>query len=709
MVAPATAAGAPVSLTLEGGIAVICIDHPPVNALSQAVRAGLLAAVEQANADPSVRAMVLHCAGRTFIAGADVAEMNRPSQPPLLQDITSAMENSPKPIVVALHGTALGGGFEVALAAHWRMANEGAKVGLPEVKLGLLPGAGGTQRLPRLVGIAQALEMIVNGKPIGATDALEVGALDRIESGDTAALRAAAIAAAHRLADGTLPIRRTGQLPITPVDGSVFESARANAAKKQRQLLAPQHCIAAIEATQSLPFEEGLKRERELFVELRASPQSAALRHAFFAEREVAKVPGLPADTPTRNVQHVAVIGAGTMGSGIAMCFANAGIEVALTDANAEGLARGIETIRRNYATSVTRGSLTEKEAERRIARIVPTAAPDEKAALARADLIIEAAFEDIDVKRQVFQRMDACAKPGAILATNTSYLDVAQIASFTQRPQDVVGMHFFSPAHVMRLLENVRTPQTANDVLATVMKLGRTLGKVAVMVSGADGFVGNRMLAPRTREAFFLLEEGALPDQVDRALVEFGFPMGPFAMADLAGLDIGWRNRQARAHLRRPGVRDCDLLDKVCALGRFGQKTGAGWYRYEPGGRTPATDPAITELIEAHSKSAGIERRAISDEEIVERCLLAMINEGARLLGEGVAARASDIDMVWIHGYGFPAWRGGPMLYAEQLGVKQVLTRIRALEARYGADFWTPAPLLERMAQAGVESFRDA
>ncbi|MBL8521550.1 MAG: enoyl-CoA hydratase/isomerase family protein [Betaproteobacteria bacterium] len=688
---------------MEDGVAVICIDHPPVNALSQAVRAGLLAALGQAQADPSVRAVVLHCAGRTFIAGADVTEMNLPPQPPLLPEVTLAIENSPKPVVAALHGTALGGGFEVALAAHWRIAEAGAKVGLPEVLLGLLPGAGGTQRLPRLVGIARALEMITAGKPIDATAALEAGAVDQVEHGGPEALRTAAIVAARRLAEGTLPVRRTGQLPVTPVEESVFENARVNAAKARHPLPAPVQCIAAVEAAQRLPLQEGLQRERELFVALRASPQSAALRHVFLAEREVAKVPGLPADTPTRDVHRVAVIGAGTMGSGIAMCFANAGIEVALLDADAAGLARGMQTIRRLYAASVARGSLAEDEAARRIARIAPAAPPGEEAALGQADLLIEAAFEDIDVKRSVFQRMEACAKPGAILATNTSYLDIARIASFTKRPQDVVGMHFFSPAHVMRLLENVRTRETADDVLATVMKLGRTLGKVAVMVGGADGFVGNRMLATRTREAFFLLEEGALPAKVDHALVEFGFPMGPFAMADLAGLDIGWRNRKARAHLRRPGVRDCDLLDQVCALGRFGQKSGAGWYRYGADGRTPLPDPLITQLIEAHSKTAGIERRAIPDEDIVERCLLAMINEGARILGEGVASRASDIDMVWVHGYGFPAWRGGPMYYANQLGVPQVLARIRALEARFGADFWTPAPLLESLAQSGA------
>jgi 3-hydroxyacyl-CoA dehydrogenase len=478
----------------------------------------------------------------------------------------------------------------------------------------------------------------------------------------------------------------------------VFPAAEAAAGKK-RGLIAPRYAVTAVRAATEGDFAAGMQRERALMLELRASPQAAALRHAFFGEREVAQVPGLPRDTPLRKVERVGIIGAGTMGGGIAMAFANAGLPVTLLEADPAALQRGMERLRRNYAASVKRGSLGEEQMQQRLARIAPTL---EWAELSGVDLILEAVFEDFDVKRAVLQRVDAIARPGAILATNTSYLDVAKLAACTGRPQDVIGMHFFSPANVMRLLENVRTPLTAPDVQATAMKLGRTLGKVAVMVGGSDGFVGNRMLAQRTREAFFLLEEGALPQQVDRVLVDFGFPMGPFAMGDLAGLDIGWRNRKARAHLRKPGVRDCDLLDQVCELGRLGQKSGAGWYRYEAGQRQPLPDPLIEQLIVEHSRRRGIERRAIDDQEILERCLYSMINEGAKILEEGVAARPVDVDMVWLHGYGFPAWRGGPMFYAQQTGLPEVLRAIGQWRERLGADFWAPAPLLERLVAEG-------
>jgi 3-hydroxyacyl-CoA dehydrogenase len=685
----------PVTLSRVGTVAVITVDNPPVNAVSRVVRAGLLDAVRAVAADPAVQAAVIRCAGRTFIAGADITEFARPPEEPHLRDVAQAIEASAKPIVVALHGTALGGGFEIALAAHWRVAAADAKVGLPEVKLGIIPGAGGTQRLPRLVGVERALGMIVSGEPITAQQAQEWGAIDEVVAGDPGD---AAMAAARRLATPGAPLRRSGELPVAPVDASVYAEAEAAAAKKHG-LIAPRYCIAAVRAASELGISEGLQRERAMSLELRASPQAAALRHAFLGEREVAHVPDLPRDTPVRAVKRVGVIGAGTMGGGIAMCFANAGLAVKLLEAEQAALQRGMETLRRNYAASVARGSLTEAQMQSRLALIEPTLDWQQ---LAEVDLIIEAVFEDFDVKREVLRRMDEIARPGAILATNTSYLDVAKLAACTSRPQDVIGMHFFSPANVMRLLESVRTRETAADVQATVMKLGRTLGKVAVMVGGSDGFVGNRMLAQRTREAFFLLEEGALPQQVDRALVEFGLPMGPFAMADLAGLDIGWRNRKSRAHLRKPGVRDCDLLDQVCELGRFGQKTGAGWYRYDAGQRQPLPDPLIEQLILEHSRRKGIERRAISEQEILERCLYSMINEGARILDEGVAARAVDIDMVWLHGYGFPAWRGGPMFYAQQTGLPQVLRAIEGYRERLGADFWTPAALLQRLVAAG-------
>ena len=686
---------APVSWRRDGGVAVITVDHPPVNALSRAVRAGLLEAVRAASADPQVRALLVRCAGRTFIAGADIGEFARPPEAPLLPELVQAIEDSGKPVVAALHGTALGGGFEVALAAHWRLAASGTKVGLPEVKLGIIPGAGGTQRLPRLIGARRALEMITSGEPVDATQAREWGAIDELAAGD---LDAAALAAAQRLAAAGGAPRRTGALPVPVADPAVFAAAEAAAAKK-RGLIAPRQAVAAVRAACELPLAEGLKRERALMLELRASPQAAALRHAFFGEREVAQVPGLARDTPVRTVEHVGVIGAGTMGGGIAMAFANAGFSVTLLEADAAALQRGLETIRRNYDSRVQRGSLAESAMQERLARIEPAL---EWSRLAAADLIIEAVFEDFEVKRGVLERLDAIARPGAILATNTSYLDVARLAACTRRPAEVIGMHFFSPANVMRLLENVRTPQTAADVQATVMQVGRRLGKVAVMVGGSDGFVGNRMLAQRTREACFLLEEGALPQQVDRVLVEFGFALGPFAVADLAGLDIGWRNRKARAHLRAPGVRDCDLLDQVCELGRFGQKSGAGWYRYAAGQRQGQADPLIEQLIVEHSRRRGIERRVIDDAEILERCLYSMINEGAKILEQGVAARPVDIDMVWLHGYGFPAWRGGPMFHAQQVGLPAILNAIEHWRERIGAEFWTPALLLQRMVEEG-------
>jgi len=681
-------------------VAWITVDHPPVNALSRAVRAGLLSALRSALADFSVRAIVIRCAGRTFSAGADVTEFDKTPEPPhlpaQLSDVTETIEGATKPVIVALHGTALGGGFEIALAGHYRIATRDAKVGLPEVKLGLIPGAGGTQRLPRLIGAAEALQWITSGNPVTAVRALELGAIDEIADGD---LAQAALVAAHRLVHDGRPPRRTGELAAAAADDAAIADIEATVAKKQRGLLAPRYCIDAVRAASTLSFAVGLQRERQLFLELRESPQAAALRHAFLGEREVAKVPGLTGDIAAREVKAVAVIGAGTMGGGIAMCFVNAGLPVKLLEAEAQALERGIATIRNNYAATIARGGLSQGEMDARLRLISPTLSYGD---LAAADLIIEAVFEDLDVKRRVFEQIDAVARPGAILATNTSYLDVSAIAEFTRRPQDVVGMHFFSPANVMRLLENVRAKKTAPEVLVTVMRIGKAIGKIAVLVGDSDGFVGNRMLAQRTREAYFLLEEGAMPQQIDKVLTDFGFAMGPFAVGDLAGLDIGWRNRQARAHLRKPGVRDCDLLDKVCALGRLGQKTGAGWYRYEKGSRLPIPDPAIEQLIIDHSRQAGIARHAIGDEEILQRCLYSMINEGAKILGEGIAARPVDVDIVWLHGYGFPAWRGGPMFHADQLGLSNVYAAILRLRERFGPDFWTPAPLLSELASPG-------
>ena len=685
-----------VALHRDGEIAVITVDSPPVNALSRAVRAGIVECLETAARDSAVKAIVLRCAGRTFIAGADVTEFVRPPEPPFVPDLVQAIEGATKPVVAAIHGTALGGGFEVALATHYRIALASAKVGLPEVKLGVLPGAGGTQRLPRLIGAPAALRWIVEGTHVPASEALRLGAVDEVvEDG----LDAAAMTAARRLGAGGAPLRRTGSLPVPPLDAAALAEVEAGVQKRQRGLDAPAACIEAVRAATRVPLEKGMRLERELFLKLRTSAQSLALRHAFFGEREVAKVPGIGADIAARPVRTVAVIGAGTMGGGIAMCFANAGIPVTILESDAQALDRGMGIVRKNYAATAARGGMTEAERDRRMGLIRPTL---DYADLAQADLVIEAVFEDIDVKRGVFGRLDAVAKPGAVLASNTSYLDIGKIASFTHRPADVVGMHFFSPANVMRLLENVRAPQTAPDVLATVMKVGKTIGKVAVMVGTCDGFVGNRMLAKRTREAFFLLEEGALPQQVDRVLTAFGFPMGPFAVGDLAGLDVGWRNRQSRAHLRSPAVRDCNLLDQVYALGRYGQKTAAGWYRYEAGSRTPIADPAIEALIVAHSERIGMTRRAIGDDEILERCLYSMVNEAAFILEEGIAARPVDVDMIWLHGYGFPAWRGGPLFWADQVGLAKVLEGVEKYRAKFGDIFWKPAPWLVERAAAG-------
>lgn len=685
----------PVTLTRRGDIAVVTVDSPPVNALSQAVRQGLSDAFAAAYADSAVRAIVLRCAGRTFIAGADVTEFGRPPVPPFVPDLVATIEDGPKPVVAEIHGTALGGGFEVAMAAHYRIARADARIGLPEVKLGILPGAGGTQRLPRLVGAARALQWIVEGTQVPAEEARRAGAVDEVVDAD---LPTAALAAAARLA-ATSELRRTGRLPVPPVDEAALADIEAGVRKRKAALEAPAACIEAVRAATRLPLADGMRLERELFLKLRTSPQSLALRHAFFGEREVAKIPDLGADVQPREVREVAVIGAGTMGGGIAMCFANAGIPVTLLEADAAALERGMATIRKNYQATVSRGGLSEAERDRRLGLVRPTL---DFGDLSRADLVIEAVYEDFEVKRDVFAKIDAVAKSGAVLATNTSYIDVARIADCTSRPADVVGMHFFSPANVMRLLENVRAPRTSPEVLATAMKVGRSIGKVAVMVRSCDGFVGNRMLAKRSREAFFLLEEGALPRQVDRVLTEFGFPMGPFAMSDLAGLDVGWRNRQSRAHLRLPGVRDCTLLDQVYELGRFGQKTGAGWYRYDPGNRAPQPDARIEALIRAHSEGIGIERRSIDDEEILERCLYPMINEAALILEEGVAARPVDVDMIWLHGYGFPAWRGGPLFYADRIGLAAILAAIEKYRGRFGDHFWTPAPLLERYVREG-------
>jgi 3-hydroxyacyl-CoA dehydrogenase len=684
-----------VSFTKQANIGVITVNSPPVNALSHAVRAGLRDAVTRAVADDDVAAIVLRCDGRTFIAGADIREFGKPMQEPDLPTVTKLIESSPKPIIAAIHGTALGGGFEVALACHFRIALPDAKVGLPEVKLGIIPGSGGTQRLPRLIGVKAALDMIVGGEHVPATKAHVYGAIDDIVEGD---LNTATLAYAQRLLKERRPLRRARELPAKTESAGFFEEYRKSIAKKQRGFLAPFRAIDAMQEAAGLSFDAGMQRERQIFAELVASPQAKAQRHAFFAEREVTKIPGLPADVKPRDVKSVGVIGAGTMGGGIAMCFANAGIPVTLLEMNQANLDRGLNTVRKNYAATVSKGGLKQEELDKRMALIRPTLSYDD---LGNVDLVIEAAFEDMGIKKEIFTKLDAICKPGAVLATNTSYLNINEIADTTRRPQDVVGMHFFSPANVMKLLENVRGAQSAPEVYATAMEVGKRIKKVPVLVGVCDGFVGNRMLAQRTRECGFMLEEGALPQQVDKVLYDFGFPMGPFAVGDLAGLDIGWRNRKSRLDRLTPREKANNILDKICELGRFGQKTGAGFYRYDEK-RNPTPDPLIEALIVQHSQERGMVRRDIGDQEIRERAVYAMINEGAKILEEGIVARPLDIDIVWIYGYGFPVYRGGPMFYADQVGLKTIYEAILKYQKQVGEEYWKPAPLLERLAKAG-------
>ena len=684
-----------VRFTREGEIGVITVANPPVNALSQPVRAGLKAAVETGLADAAVQAMVLICDGATFIAGADIREFGAPLAEPSLVPVIDTMEGAGKPIVAAIHGTALGGGLEVALGCHYRVAVPSARVGLPEVNLGLLPGAGGTQRLPRLIGAEKALDLIVQGSHVPAAQAHKLGILDELVEGD---LKAGALAFARRVLAEKRGVKRASERAVAPVAADFFANYEAGIARRLRGFKAPFHIIKAVEAAATLPFAEGMKREAKLFQELMSSSESRAQRHVFFAEREVAKVPGLPKDVAQREIKSAAVIGAGTMGGGIAMNFANAGIPVTLLELNREALDRGLAVVRKNYEATASKGRLTAADVEKRMGLIRPTT---DYADIAQADVVIEAVFENMDVKKEVFRKLDAVCKPGAILASNTSTLDVDEIASVTQRPQDVIGMHFFSPANVMRLLENVRGKKTANDVIATVMNLSRRIGKIGALVGVCDGFVGNRMLHQRTREAMFLVEEGARPEQIDKVLYDFGFPMGPFAMADMAGLDVGYKVREERRKAGKVEKRDSRWIDQIVEMGRHGQKTGAGIYRYQDG-RTPLPDPEIQELIARCAREAGVTQRAIGDQEILERCLYPMVNEGAKILEEGIAARPLDIDIIWINGYGFPAYRGGPMFWADQIGLKNIVAAYRRYAEQFGAHYWTPAPLLEKLAGEG-------
>ncbi|MFG1478044.1 3-hydroxyacyl-CoA dehydrogenase NAD-binding domain-containing protein [Xanthobacter sp. V4C-4] len=687
---------AAVRTEVTNGVAVLTIDNPPVNALGAAVRAGLAAALAAAGADPAVRALVLAASGRVFVAGADISEFGKPSQPPSLPDVVTAIENSAKPVVAAVNGAALGGGLELALACHARVVARAASLGLPEVKLGLIPGAGGTQRLPRLIGAAPAFAMMSSGEPVSAPRALELGLADEIADGD---LVAAAAACALRLAQaGGWALSRARADKLTAQDRAAFEAAAAEALKRSPRVPNVPALVDSVRAGLDQPAEAALATERAHFTALVADPSSRALRHVFFAEREAARIPGIGREVKARAIGSAAVIGAGTMGGGIAMCFAQAGIPVTLIEVKAEAIEAGIARIRATYETSVKRGSLARAAMDQRLALITPAVG---LAAAAAADIVVEAAFEDMGVKAEIFSTLDKVAKPGAILATNTSYLDVDAIAAVTTRPQDVVGLHFFSPANVMRLLEVVRGGATAADVLVSAMALGRTLGKLPVVVGVCYGFVGNRMLARRTQAAERLLLAGALPHEVDAAVTAFGFRMGPFAMADLAGLDIGWRARKAAGDkaVKAP------VADALAAQGRFGQKTGRGFYLYPEGARAGARDPETEALIAGLSQADGIVRRAFAPEEIQARLFYPMVNEGAKILEEGIAARAGDIDVIWVNGYNWPAFTGGPMHWGEGVGLARVVAGLEQMAVETGDESLRPAALLARLA-AGEGSF---
>jgi 3-hydroxyacyl-CoA dehydrogenase len=680
----------------EGDIGFIRVDNPPVNALSHAVRQGLIDALRRGLDDEQAKALVLYGEGRTFIAGADIREFGKPRREPMLTAVNEAYENATKPVIAALHGTALGGGLEVALSCHYRIALPSAKLGLPEVKLGLLPGAGGTQRLPRVAGVEAAIDMITTGRHVGAAEAERLGILDAVIEEES--VRQAGVRFARRVIDDAMPPRRVRDRDVPAHDPDLFAKTRGKLEKSTRGQISPLRALDAVEAATHLPFDQGLQRERELFQELMEHPQRAALIHAFFGERAVGNVPGLSEAARPRAVNSAGVIGAGTMGGGIAMCFANAGIPVTLVETSQEALDRGLSRIRGNYEGSAKRGRMSMEDVESRMGLITPSL---DMGALAPADLIVEAAFEKMEVKREIFAALDRIAKPGAVLATNTSYLDVNAIAAATDRPQDVLGLHFFSPANVMRLLEVVRAEKTADDVLKTALALGKKLGKVAVVAGVCDGFIGNRMLQAYQRQVNAMLEDGALPQEIDAAMTAFGFAMGPFAVGDLAGLDIGYFNRRRLDATRDPEERYVDIPDKLYEMGRLGQKTGAGWYRYEEGSRTPIPDPEVEALILDASRRKGITRRPIPADEIRTRVLTALANEGARILEEGIAARPVDIDMVWIHGYGFPAHEGGPMFWADVRGLDRVLADVERF-ARDDPRTWRPAPLLERLAREG-------
>ena len=691
-----------VNYEIKEGVALVTFQNPPVNGMSHALRLGIVQAVDKAEADPSVQSMVLTGSQSAFSGGADVTEFGTPKvlQQPILRAVIEALEQCEKPVVAAIQGVCLGGGLELAMGAHYRIAKADAQIGLPEVKLGLLPGAGGTQRLPRALGLEKALEMITSGTIVRAKTLADSNLLDRVVEDD---LIAAAIAFAQELAVNKAPLKRLRDLQVTSQTDAqtLLQTVREKLQASSKNFPAPVKCLETVQASIDMPFEQGLAFERQLFLGLMSSPESQALRHIFAAERAALKIPDIPADTSLREIKQVAVIGAGTMGGGIAMNFLNIGLPVVMLEMKQEALDRGVATIRRNYENTMKKGRLTAEQVEQRMGLLSTTLSYDD---LAQADLIIEAVFEEMGVKKAVFTELDRVAKPGAILASNTSTLDVDQIADFTKRPEDVIGLHFFSPANVMQLLEIVRGAKTAKDVLATSIQIGRKIGKKPVVSGVCDGFIGNRMLYPYRVAADQLVLAGASPSQVDKALENFGMAMGPYRVGDLAGLDIGWAIRKRKAAENPSVPYEPVIADKLCEAGRYGQKTGMGWYKYEAGNRQPIVDPVVEQIIDDFRKAKGIEPRQFSEAEIVQRCLYALVNEGAKILEEGIALRASDIDVVYLYGYGFPAYRGGPMNYAQQVGLFNVVRSMQryARESADAAAFWQVAPLLAKHAESG-------
>ncbi|MAA65488.1 MAG: 3-hydroxyacyl-CoA dehydrogenase [Alteromonadaceae bacterium] len=686
---------------VNGDIAVIRLDNPPVNGLGHALRQGIVAGIKQAEEDSNVNAVVIIGSDRAFSGGADITEFGTPkaTAEPNLNTVINFLETASKPVVAAISGACMGGGLELALGCHYRIAKPDAQIALPEVKLGILPGAGGTQRLPRVIGAEHALNMIVSGAIMPAKQFKGSALFDDIVEGD---LLESAQAFAKKVVSEKMPLKRVRDLKAKhPNPAGFFMFARNTVGAVAKNYPAPLKCVDAVEAAVTMPFDKGMEVERKAFVELLQTPESSALRHAFFAERLTSKIKDVPSDTPTRDIKSVGVIGGGTMGTGISINFLNAGIPVTLVEMKQEGLDRGVAAIQKVYEGRVKKGKMSEDKAKACVDLLTPSLSYDD---LGDVDLVIEAVFEELGVKESVFQKLDEVCKPGAILASNTSTLDLDKIASFTKRPEDVIGLHFFSPANIMKLLEVVRGEKTAKDVLATAMKLAKTIRKTAVVSGVCDGFIGNRMVGPYQREALLMLEEGATVQQIDKAIEKFGFAMGPLRMADLAGGDIGWAIRK-RQYKENPDMKKVVVADRLCEMGRYGQKTGSGFYRYEAGNRNALHDPEVDKVIDDVRKELGITPRKISNQEIVERCVYALVNEGARLLEEGIAQRASDIDMVYLTGYGFPVFRGGPMHYAEQVGLPNVVRAMEPFAANPNTQpgFWEPAPLLVKRAAEGT------